>query len=291
MRTDVGSWMALVLLSVSGCIDVDDLVFDGNGPPGAGGGAGGETSSNGGGAAGGTGGGPGGGSGSAYVDVVMQDGPLAYWRVGEGEGTSIAADVSGNGNDALYFLPGATGSILRGEPGAITGDPDAAVRVSNGASIIKDPHPFLFPALAPYSFEAWVWVHEAELPAFVLACPSGFGSVGYETQIRADSLYHERHAEPDLLDKLSLETLFTTTFRHVVVTFDGSDGWLYIDALPSTPSATPLLVSIEPHANPFHVVETLEQVSVSIDELAVYDHALPLDRVEAHFRCGSTGDC
>jgi hypothetical protein len=291
MRTDVGSWIAVALLSASGCIDVDDLVFDGNGPTGAGGGAGGDTSSSGGGTAGGAAGGLGGSLGSAYVDVVMQDGPLAYWRVGEGEGTSIAADASGNGHDALYVLPDAGGGIVRGEPGAIVGDSDASVRVSDGASIIRDPHPFLFPGLAPYSFEAWVWVHESPLPAFVLSCPSGFGSVGYETQIRADSIIHERHAEPNLLDKLFLDTLFTSQFRHVVVTFDGSDAWLYIDALPSTPSPTPFLVSIEPHANPFHVVETLDEVSLSIDELAVYDHALPLERVEAHFRCGSAGEC
>lgn len=279
------SWTLLAAgLILAGCIDTEGLVFDGgvgtqgNGGTGAGGGAT---------------GGEGGTGVPGYAGLVMAEGPLGYWRLNEPEGTSIAADSSGNGHDALYFTNG-TGTITRGQPGALEGDPDLSAIVGDGAQIILDPHPFLFEGTTPYSAEAWVQVvgeTEEVPPNWILSCPAGFGAgTGYETFIWPDSIYFERHDDPEL-DKLSGTTLFTTTFRHIVATFDGSVGWLYIDALPTEPNASTFDVSIPAHVSSFFVVNTQAAGVIAVDELAIYDHALSLEVVEAHFRCGSTGEC
>lgn len=272
----------VVLFASTACIDVSDLVFDRSGDSGgqggsAGGGAGAESS--------------GGSGGKTYAQVVMEDGPAAYWRMGEAEGTSIASDASGSELDALYFA-GDGGDIQRGVEGAIEGDADTAVRVSGGAEIVLDPHPFYFTGLAPYSFEAWVMTGPSGgQPNWILSCPSGYAGVGYFTSISETGALHERQGEPDLYDKIFVDTLFGNAFRHVVVTFDGDEGWLYIDAVPTQQAAEPFDTPIDPHVSSFDLVATGAPTSITVDELAVYDHALSLERVELHFRCGSTGDC
>jgi large repetitive protein len=274
----------IVLFASTACIDVSDLVFDRSGDPdGQGGSAGGGA---------GAGGGNGGTGGKTYAQVVMEDGPAAYWRMGEEDGTSIASDASGNALDALYFSSEENGEIQKGVPGAIAGDADTAVLASGGAEIVLDPHPFYFTGLEPYSFEAWVRVGAAEeQPSWILSCPSGYTNVGYGTSVSGSGVTHQRHGQPDLYDKIFVDTLLTNAFRHVVVTFDGEAGWLYIDAVPTQQSAEVFDTPLDAHVASFNLVETGAGTSVTVDELAVYDYALPLGRVELHFRCGSNGDC
>ena len=64
---------------------------------------------------------------SPYGSAVMQDQPLAYWRLGESSGT-LAADFSGNTRDGNY-----NGGVTLGQPGAVSGDPDTA-SLFNGSS-------------------------------------------------------------------------------------------------------------------------------------------------------------
>jgi hypothetical protein len=64
--------------------------------------------------------------GTAYRQAVLTNSPLVYWRVDESSGT-IAADSSGNGNAGAY-----TGAYVLGEPGAIAGSTDTAVRFTAG---------------------------------------------------------------------------------------------------------------------------------------------------------------
>jgi hypothetical protein len=56
----------------------------------------------------------------SYVDEVLADSPLAYWRLGEPSGAT-AADSSGNGHDGTY-----EGSPTLGVSGSVAGDADTA---------------------------------------------------------------------------------------------------------------------------------------------------------------------
>ena len=59
-------------------------------------------------------------SAGTYYDEVMNDNPLAYWRLGESSGTT-AEDSSGSNYDGTYY-----GSYALGEAGGV-GDSDTAV--------------------------------------------------------------------------------------------------------------------------------------------------------------------
>lgn len=64
-----------------------------------------------------------------YRAAVLAKNPVAYWRLGESDGTS-AADETGNGHDGTYV-----GNPVLGQQGAINGDPNTAVQFSGGSYV------------------------------------------------------------------------------------------------------------------------------------------------------------
>src|SRR5262245_26520218 len=52
-------------------------------------------------------------AGTSYAGVVLSDGPVGYWRLGELAGTT-ASDSSGNGRNGTYVL-----ACALGQPGAL----------------------------------------------------------------------------------------------------------------------------------------------------------------------------
>jgi hypothetical protein len=77
-----------------------------------------------------------------YSTVVLAKGPVGYWRLGESVGPT-AADSSGDGFDGAYH-----GNPTLGEPGAIVGSADTAIRLNGFGSgdyvEIPDPDGALF---------------------------------------------------------------------------------------------------------------------------------------------------
>ncbi|NOX55975.1 MAG: tandem-95 repeat protein, partial [Planctomycetes bacterium] len=64
----------------------------------------------------------------SYSEIVLADGPLAYWRLGESSGPPFV-DATGNGRN----LTSVSGNPEYGQPGAIMGDPDTAIRFDGQA--------------------------------------------------------------------------------------------------------------------------------------------------------------
>src|SRR6185503_5933955 len=58
---------------------------------------------------------------AGYREEILQDNPVAYWRLGEQTVHGPVVDSSGNGLDGTYV-----GDFMVGLPGAIAGDPDTA---------------------------------------------------------------------------------------------------------------------------------------------------------------------
>jgi concanavalin A-like lectin/glucanase superfamily protein len=80
----------------------------------------------------------------AYSSVVLAKGPVGYWRLSESAGPT-AVDFSGRGYDGVY-----SGNPTFGQPGAITGTPDAAVGFNGPTS--KDYVEIAEPADASQAF-------------------------------------------------------------------------------------------------------------------------------------------
>lgn len=276
-------WITLVALC--GCIDIEGLEFDlvaGGAPVG---GATNTGTGNGAGSQGGGGSGP-----RTYVDVVLEDSPLAYYRLGEEPGTSGAIDSSGNGHDALYYDD--SGQFVLGQPGAISGDEDTALQLGNGAYVILSPNPFDFSGHAPYSLEGWVRVASGTDAGTFWTIENELGQ-GFVTFFYLDAIFHKRHDAAGGTEEIQQEQtpLQTDDFHHIVVTFDGSVGQLYIDGVPVLARPEPFTFNLPLITDAVFVADTGNVSSLFLDELAIYDHALSLQRVEAHYHCGDENNC
>jgi hypothetical protein len=159
-----------------------------------------------------------------------------------------------------------------------------------GATIVRDPHMLSFPGLAPYTLEGWVRKDPPDAGANLLSCRAQDGS-GYQTFFFGTGLYHKRTAPPSPdSDEVAAADVGTSMFRHVVIAFDGSEGQLFLDAVPVTPMSTVFDVPLPMHATAFEVAKAGSGMLV-FDEMAVYDHALSPERIEAHYQCGKNGAC
>ncbi|MBK6515222.1 MAG: LamG domain-containing protein [Polyangiaceae bacterium] len=277
-----GAALALIM-ALGGCIDVDGIVYDlGEGGAGLGGwGVGGAIPEG------------GGGSGRSYFDVVMDDAPAGFWRFNEASSAEVL-DSSGNDHHALSVL--GDGTIERDVVGALfSNDPDAAIALSGGAYVILSPNPFDLSGLAPYTFEAWVDVAEATNPPhlFLWIEETPPDNSGMQTFLWADSAYHKRYDGAGGFEEISESpTVLSDGYHHLVITFDGANARIYIDgALVTDPDPPDFVLPIPSIGSAMILADTQTGTTLYLDELALYDHALDLTRVEAHYQCGANADC
>jgi hypothetical protein len=216
---------------------------------------------------------------SVYRAAVLADAPLAYWRLGEKSGT-VAHDETGHGYDGTY-----TGTYTLGAAGALAGDPDTAVTLDGVTGEVDVGNNFDFAGQVPFSFEAWVkpavidsvYRHVVTKMAFdVLGNPQ----VGTYVILQQGNTILGFERWQDAATELTVETSSFPTagsWAHVVATYDGSAGDLYVNGVPVQASASAGGVT----ASGVHMLwgNVLQGV---IDEIAVYDHALSAARVAAH---------
>ena len=111
---------------------------------------------------------------TGYGAIVAADQPVAYWRLDESNGSSIAVDAVGS-FDGTY-TPNA-GSVAYGVlPPGIPNDTNAAVTIANGATIQIPFAPELNPT-TPWSVETWVQ-------------PSSLGANGGDYRVVLSSEYN-----------------------------------------------------------------------------------------------------
>lgn len=305
--TFVASLVLCLSVSCSLTLGLDGLLFDqketGAGGQGGAGGSGPSSSSmsvgsgdatssaTGPGGAGGTsssamGGGGAGGIGGTYVDQVMADAPLAYWRFGETSGP-MAMDSSGNGRTATY-----TGTITYGEPGAIFADANTAVRLGGvaGSYVVHNLAFDDFINQQPYTIEAWLKADAFDATYRFLYSKED-NPVGGLQQIGlfvhdGEFLGFERHVD-GTDSQVSAGLPPPLVWTHMVGTYDGALMRFYVngmntdtaaDARPLAPKPVPSYIGGK---NP-----TSGTLTGALDEFAIYGTALPLMRIQAHYQAG-----
>src|SRR5437867_10092153 len=86
---------------------------------------------------------------SPYGSLVAGTGGLvSYWRLGQASGTT-ACDSKGS-NAGTY-----QGGFTLGEPGALAGDPDTAVRLNGSTGYVSVPHGSSLDVGDCFTIEAW----------------------------------------------------------------------------------------------------------------------------------------
>ncbi|MGP3927238.1 LamG domain-containing protein [Streptomyces sp. 8N616] len=198
-----------------------------------------------------------------YAAQVLDDAPVAYYRFAELAGAHVLADSSGHGADGIVEV-----GVAFGHPGAGAGMA-ARFRASDTPRVRVPDRPALRPA--QLSIEALLIWSGGDAPQAMVAKPAAYGlSVLADGRVRA---------EVDTAGVTSTGALIPGEPTHLVVTFDGTAVAVYLNGVVDTVSpvtgdptaAGDLAIGGGP--NPFDGV---------LDELALYDHPLPEDRVRAH---------
>ncbi len=182
-----------------------------------------------------------------------------------------------------------------GQPGAIFGDPDTAVALDGGWIEVGDVLDFV--GTTTFTLEAWVKptgvpVDYARIMTKDLLTPVRSGWALLLHDLPQPHISFERWV--DGTDEIAEfdTTLSPNNFTHVVATYDGAKLVIYLNgeskvsvdstlALKDTDAIFRVGASNSTGANP---------LSASIDEVAVYTHALSSQRVALHHQVGTNGN-
>lgn len=214
---------------------------------------------------------------SGYRAAVLTDMPIGYWRLGEKSGTTA--------HDEVGAFPGSyTPTVVLGASGAIEGDPDTAVTFDGREAAISIPGSALsFAGVVPFSVEAWakptILISNYH---YVFSKEDGNPRQGWGLFVNDTEVLFERIRDGNF-DVIGMSSpLALNVWSHVVVTFDGTNAFFYINGAqkPARQWTSPLLA-------------TASNLSIdsggaggmvgSLDEIAIYSHAIPAERVVAHY--------
>ncbi len=221
-----------------------------------------------------------------YPSAVLAAHPLAYWRLGEAcTGTIRDSGPAG--------LDGQTqGGVQAGVPGAITGDPNTAMRFDGqtGYIALGDPG-----HLRPRHVSVEAWVQTTQTTAATLVTKRGAGYGLEMSGGTADFFVYGQGGDqgPARYQTTSASTYDDGNWHHLVGTFDGAHVCLYVDgalAAPCTPTLTdaivyqPDRVTIGEGAGCF-----CDYAAAALDEVAIYGRALTPAEVRLHDLIGRAG--
>jgi len=223
-----------------------------------------------------------------YPTTIKADRPTLYWRLGETSGT-VAADASGSSHPGGY-----QNAPALGQPGAIVGDSNTAVRLDGVNDLVSTMSSFSNPQ--SLSVELW----------FKTTTTSGGKLIGFGNSQLGTSGTYDRHVYMTTAGKLVFgvwvghaETITSPSsynngsYHHLVATLGGGGMALYVDgALVGTnPTA-----SAQPYNGYWRVGgDNLNGwpsqppstfFAGTVDEAAVYTSALTADDVATHFSHG-----
>jgi len=231
-----------------------------------------------------------------YPNEVQTDNPTAYWRLGESSG-STAYDSAG-GLDGTYV-----NSPVLGQPGALAGDLDTAVRFNGPGSndYVEVPDAPFLRFTTSFTIEAWIYQDSFQSAGYRLVDKetAGIGDgYNFDTLGVGDSFTGSGH-------RLRLcgneqcpygNTDYSLNeWHHVAVTVSGTTATFYLDgqmdgsglvgSIPIQQNTLPLRIGAA-NVGCGGGCGLYEYFSGLIDEVAVYDHALPGERIVAHKDAG-----
>jgi hypothetical protein len=225
---------------------------------------------------------------ATYVEAVMGDNPLGYWRLDEASGAAVANQVSGgvagtyvNFETADYGKPGALGGF---------GDSNAAAGFDAYDNHVAIPESVVGAiGTGAYSIEMWMKTPDVATRGDLFDYKSSTtnGDIGLIC-----SAFNGKNS----LHMLSMSavawahgshTLANNTWYHVALTRSGTTMSAYVNGeLDMTLAGA--ADSLGAYGNPLWIgANTSSPTEVSfdgtLDEVAIYGYALSADQVAAHF--------
>ena len=229
------------------------------------------------------------GSASLYSDMVLGDGPVAYWRLGESSG-STAYDSAG-AHDASY-----TGTMTFNESGPIVGESDTAVDFAGGSASTSWTADLNSPV---FTTECWARADLLDVnwrtPYMTRWVDSSSGSpLCYGHNFYKDK---ENHNWEFWIGRGPTAPGFYTIdgplaelneWVHLVGSYDGATMRFYVDG-SMVGSAVAPYGPVPQDKSTFKIAVGASSFIGGLDEMAVYDRALSFGEVADHYATGSMG--
>jgi Concanavalin A-like lectin/glucanases superfamily len=221
-----------------------------------------------------------------YRDAVMADNPVGYWPLDETSGTS--AGDSKNGRNGTY-----TNGVTLGQSGAL---PDS---INNKAASFDGTNDYVTvpyaAALSPATFTVEAWVKPNGTASWQEVAGSydslGGGAYrGYWLGIDGTTWNWEID-NGATITVIEGATVVTGSWTHLVGTFDGTTGKLYVNGTVVASSAATYAANAN---SPFAIGSTYYRDTTSwsdafngaIDEVALYNTALTATQIRTHYNTG-----
>ena len=226
-------------------------------------------------------------AGRSYRDVVMDTGPVAYWRLGEASGTAAASEIATD--NGTYV-----GSPARIPGGAIAGDADGALGLNGSDQYVQVPDSASLDTLTNtgLTLEIWFKRRTAGAAAGVYYNLFSKGCNSQELVIYAATgevlFYKSCNGNPPLASAGTLVS--DTDWHHVVATKAGSARKIYLDGVDVTTLGTDqsLVTSTVPlRIGAWDSGGGLDDFfDGRVDDAAVYSRALTAQEVKLHYDAG-----
>ena len=210
-----------------------------------------------------------------YTEVICASDPTGYWRLGESAGATVATDFTMLSNGVIP----ASGVGL-GKAGAILGDSDTAIGVTNSTG---------YPRIPYEKYGTYEEMEKLTLEAWVRPTTSGSGYTRIAAAIGSNELAMRNGKARTTLSIVNgtsfqsytitgTSTISDGLWHHLAVTFDGTEIKLYVDGV-SDAAAIPAVGELN------YGISNELRIGASgagnswfpgdVDEIAIYDHALP----------------
>jgi hypothetical protein len=224
---------------------------------------------------------------TAYSEVVRSDQPASYWRLDEAAGTS-AADSAGS----------ATGTYTNGPALNQTSgvkDAGAGVTFDGVNDWIDAGNVYGFTGTASFSVEAWIRPTAATTQYRRFVSKENASGHGWQLNLKpttdapANRVAILRRDATSYEQATSTTALPTTSWSHVVATYNGSSLCIYVNSsLEATGTSSR---SLPAHTNPLRLGSASysganDLYGGSLDEVAIYSTALSAAQVTEHYNAG-----
>jgi hypothetical protein len=223
----------------------------------------------------------------AYIDEVLADTPLGYWRLG----ATPTTDSSGNSYTLTEVgTPTAAASLLLSDSADGCRDIDTPdtdyYELASGSPGADD---FDYEGTASFSVECWINLDTttADFERLVAHESSTNGWILYYNASAGIGIGRNRSGVFALKDEVP--GTFTGQTHHVVGTYDGSQLLLYLDgsavgsAVADSTAIAAYTATLRIGRSPLGGTTGMDG---RIDEVAVYSSALSSARVSAHYSAG-----
>lgn len=227
-----------------------------------------------------------------YVEEVTADTPNAWWRLGESNTSQAAKDEEISANNGAYKVPGVT----LGVKGAIANDPNTAMTLDGVSGAMYLPGTiFDFGGSPAFAIEVWV-SPGAPPPADasdqlrrIVSHRTSSPYYGWFLGIdQTQRVFFTRWENSATVASVTSTPITQGQWTHVVVSADGSNLTLFVNGaqVANGPEAT-ITDTASTHLS-FGATSdfTVEWLDGSLDEPAIYMHALAAARVLAHYNAG-----